>query len=208
MNALPQKVFIDGRNELTGEQFFREYWNMNSDFGKKLVVEKYKPDIIIFPYSKAPSWVQYFRKSADWRLTYFDEAAAVYLRKDYRPDVATVDSRFQSEDVNQFENAKLDSLLRSFEGDGFFSSLVREQYYPQQELDLSGFCYYNDWLDAAIYYAAIGLRRSTIECPEVYFNLGTYFYQKKDYERAKYCYWRFLQTNRNPIAEQRLRVLQ
>ena len=82
MHALPQQIFIDGRNEVIGESFAREYVKSSTPEGLDELVRRNRPDIAAFPHKEGLSWVSYFsRDTLNWRLAYFDEVAALYLRR-------------------------------------------------------------------------------------------------------------------------------
>lgn len=204
MHALPQKVFIDGRNEVMGEEFFGEYYTHWSLIDKRPMLNKYHPDIVILPYQNDFLWVHFFNQDTSWRLAYVDELSAVYLRNGYAPSVPRLDSMSYTHNVQPIPDALIDSVLRRPDPSGSVPLSIREQYFPQREIGLSTFCYYDDRFDAAIQIGLDGLRRSTVPCPEMYYNLGNYFWEKKDYSHAAYCYERMLRTNEEPLAGSRL----
>ena len=53
--------------------------------------------------------------------------------------------------------------------------------------------------EPAIRYGVEGLRRSTVDVPEMYYNLAEAFRLRGDWERAIYCYRRY--HNANPTTE-------
>lgn len=55
------------------------------------------------------------------------------------------------------------------------------------------------WIEPAIRYGVEGLRRSTVDVPEMYYNLAEAFRLRGDWERAIYCYRRY--HNANPTTE-------
>jgi hypothetical protein len=205
INAIPQKVYIDGRNEVTGEQLYSEYGRYWRGVDKQPLIEKYEPEIIIFAYQDGFLWVHFLKNDSSWRLVHVDPVAAVYLKSGYAANIPPVDSMFYSDEYRKFADSEMDSLLtRSYPSSGFFLSL-RPLYFPLRELDLSTFCYYNDWFDAAIQIGLNGLEKSTVACPEMYYNLGHYFFEKKDFRRSALCYQRYLQTNFDGLAQFRVK---
>ncbi len=79
------KVFIDGRTELYGAKFFTEYKDLW--LGDKKLLEK---NLNQYPITAAflhagktgvpAPLLQYFHKSKEWRLIYFNYDAAIYLK--------------------------------------------------------------------------------------------------------------------------------
>ncbi|MDD5431560.1 MAG: tetratricopeptide repeat protein [Candidatus Omnitrophica bacterium] len=79
------KVFIDGRTEVYGEVFYRDYQEAMD--GKRAVFEKlvskYNVNTIILSTlsnTKIYSIVPYIYKNPQWRLVFFDDAGVVFLR--------------------------------------------------------------------------------------------------------------------------------
>ena len=97
--------------------------------------------------------------------------------------------------------AAIDGVLELRRDPGFMSSLTTTQYYPNIELDLSSFCINNKWYSSAVQVGLEGLRKGTVDTPELYYNIGQGFIHMGDYERAKYCYERYLEANENPKLE-------
>ena len=58
----PQKVFIDGRLEVMGEEFFMEFNASQNPGGLEALVAKYKPDILFFNPDSAPPWILKLKK--------------------------------------------------------------------------------------------------------------------------------------------------
>ncbi|MBI1804873.1 MAG: hypothetical protein HY033_13060 [Ignavibacteriae bacterium] len=204
IHAIPQKVFIDGRNEVMGEELFGEYYTHWNLVNKKPFLNKYQPEIVIFPHQNDFLWVHYFRQDSTWRLVYADELSAIYLKNGYANHVSRLDSTVLMRHFPQIVGAQVDSILqREYPGSPSLLSF-KERYFPQQEIGLSTFCYYDDRFDAAIQIGLNGLARSTVPCPEMYYNLGNYFWEKKDFAHSAYCYERILRTNSEQLARGRL----
>ncbi|HVM33005.1 MAG TPA: hypothetical protein VMU88_07710 [bacterium] len=81
----PQETFIDGRLEVMGEDFYREYLSSYQG-GLAALADKYGAEIIFFspPLS---NWQGELRANPGWRPVYWDGLIAVYLRAGYRPDI-------------------------------------------------------------------------------------------------------------------------
>lgn len=200
--ALPQKIFIDGRTEVIGEEMFYQYSILWNQIDKKPIIDKYKPEIIIFPYQNEFLWVHYLRSDTMWRLTYVDELAAVYLKEGYAADIPALETMNDSVAQNS-----ADKILHAPYPSSFPLLKFKQHYFPLAELGLSTFYYYNDWFADAVKVGLDGLNKSTVACPEMYYNLGHYYFERREFERSAYCYERFLKTNSDGLAAERLRMI-
>ena len=207
IHTIPQKVFIDGRNEVIGEKLFWEYSMLWHAVDKQPILNKYQPEIIMFPHQDEFLWVHYLKGDSAWRLVDLDEVAAIYVRAGYANNIPAVDSTISSKEYENIADSQIDTILRTNYQSTFPLFSFRKNYFPQREIALSTFCYYNDWFDAAIQIGLNGLARSTVACSEMYYNLGHYFFEKKEYERSAYCYQRFLETNSDQLARARLSLI-
>ena len=206
IQRLPQKVFIDGRNEVLGETLFREYsalWNAED---KSPLLAKYTPDIVVVPTMYEVTWIEYLKRSGAWRAVHVDEAAAVYLRSGYADTLAAIGDAALLEGMSAYRESDIDPILTGEYRLASFVSLT-PAYFPQREISLSTYCFYDDRLDAAVQIGLNALTRATVPCPEAYYNLGNFFFAKRDFRRALYCYERFLTTNNDPLALERYRLL-
>jgi hypothetical protein len=88
--TLPQPVFIDGRLEVMQESLYREVtesWHG----GLPAMINKYKPQLIIFNYLKYYPWTIQLKEMSGWRLIYLDGIAAIFAASDYAPEVRELD---------------------------------------------------------------------------------------------------------------------
>ena len=84
---LPQPVFIDGRLEVMQETFFAEYLNSQQPDSLTVLLQKYKPRMVVFDYMSSGSWHRQLAKLSDeWRMVFADETAVLYLHKNYREE--------------------------------------------------------------------------------------------------------------------------
>ena len=105
------------------------------------------------------------------------------------------------------DSSAVDKIIKAPYPGGYPLLQFKNQYFPLAEMGLSTFYYYNDWFEAALMVGLQGLSRSSVACPEIYYNLGHYFFELSDYESAAYCYERFLITNRDRLAAERLKMI-
>ncbi len=105
------KVFIDGRTEVYGPAFFKEYQKVFSKGGDKelaKVIDKYHLTGVLmnFVHSQAMTeLLRYLYNHKDWALVYFDYDAMVFL-KDI-PENRTIIDRFRI-DLNHWQAKELD----------------------------------------------------------------------------------------------------
>jgi hypothetical protein len=206
MHATSNKVFIDGRLEVYGEAFYKAYLKLSGSeqgFYFKQFTERYQLKAIIFPYEISPSWVTYLKKDTDWRLVYYDETAALYLKNNYRMDIKTADSSFIK---NRMPSVLIDKKPDYYINRSYDTPFFKQHYFPYTEKATSFFMYINGWTDSAIEMAERAQLNASAYYPELLFNLGSYYYKKRSYQEAQLCYSRFLLTNDHPIARKRNRV--
>ena len=208
MYRLPQKVSIDGRLEVMGEEFFKKYYNLWDVIDKGQILKEYQPEIVMFPYQYEFLWIHYFKKDTTWRLLYFDEIAAIYVKKGYADSIPPFSYTVQLSQYKNIDSTQIDSILKRDYSHTPQIFRLTKRYFPIKELRLSTFCYYDDHFDEAIQIGLHSLLKSTEECPEMYYNLGNYFFEKKEFERAAYCYQRYLKTNSDALARDRLKLIQ
>jgi hypothetical protein len=112
ISQLPQKVSIDGRLEVMGEEFYSKYTFLWNNIKKDKILAEYRPDIVLFPYQNEFLWVHHFKKDTAWRLQYFDEYAAVYIKKGYADTIPPFTYNEQLSQYKKIEQAQIDSILR------------------------------------------------------------------------------------------------
>lgn len=108
------KVFIDGRTELYGQEFFKDYQAIME--GDKSLFEKiigrHNINAILFSltsYSAPLEIISYIYKSSKWKLVFFDEYGIVFLRD--TPANKKLISRYKiALDTYTVPNADLESL--------------------------------------------------------------------------------------------------
>ncbi len=201
MYRTSQRVFIDARNEVMGEEFFNVYRKMFTDAGRSEILRTYTPDIVIFPYATAGKWQEYFMKRGDWRLVFVDGAAAVYLRNGYAEQVPALDQERFLATLPNVSDREIEEVLERRDYDGFVGGFFGRQYFPRQEIDMAGFCLLNGWLEGAVRVCVGGLQRTTVEAPELYHKLGVAFRFRKERELALRAYQRYLETIDDPKTE-------
>jgi tetratricopeptide (TPR) repeat protein len=211
----PQKVFIDGRLEVTREKFFSEYRiTFNYKDGLKILIDKYKPLLILFDHSSSLKWYFQLRKMDEWRIIYLDEKFVIFARKDYATEYpqANIMKKISEIDIDTsltesdvwaiLKTKRQNKLLRFIEG------LYKIQDYPYEIMEMGLFAYQSGNFRAAEILHLEFIKR-TKGLYEAYFNLGSIYYRKKELNKSKYCYERVLEYNpNNKIAKDRVKELQ
>lgn len=211
----PQKVFIDGRLEVMKEKFFKEY-RMSFEYrdGLKILIEKYKPDIILFNYDVSLLWYFQLKNIKDFRIIYCDMNTAVYFRKGYQDDLTeinimevvnkmgldTIISEKEEWDILRIKNKN--RITR------FFTSLYKKQVYPYEFINLGIFAYQTNNFKAAVILHLEFLKRTEGKYFETYFNLGSIYYRMQEFEKSLYCYQKTLEYDPgNRFAKDRINEL-
>jgi hypothetical protein len=202
-----QKTSIDGRLEVIGEKIFSEQVLAKSDERKNALVQKLDPDMILFSYFITPDWITFLQRQPDWRLVYADESTAMYFKNTYASSFQAINEKAFTYDIPQYSDIRIDQILKNKKSVSFLSSLFHSQYYPENELNETVFCFYYGWIEAAKQITANGLDKSSSDYPELYQNLGTIYFQYKDKDRSLYCYEKYLETIKSPQVAERVRFL-
>lgn len=102
-----QQVFIDGRADLYGDKFIKEYVELaEARTGWKDKLEKYRIDYAIIARDSA--LVELMQDSAGYKLVYEDEVNSVLLKDEAR--YAAIISKYAKPDTGRIEKANLDAL--------------------------------------------------------------------------------------------------
>jgi len=76
-----RKVFIDGRNDVFEEEFYKEYLNahISQEVWEK-ITNKYQISYAILEYAKKEE-IKHLVNNPEWSLVYWDDLAMIYLKK-------------------------------------------------------------------------------------------------------------------------------
>ncbi len=203
----PQKTFIDGRTEVMGDDFFKEYMTSFNPGGLAKLAEKYKADIIFFNPFAAPTWILFLKQMTDWRLVYLDEYFAIYLRKDYAPQVPFLDdvsllkergiSTGIADDANRIIRLSPSGFQTWMEG------FYRTQDYPDGLFTMAMFEFYNSHFETAEAMFLETIRHTGGKYFEFEVNLGSMYYYMKKYDFSRVCMERVLEDSPdNSVAHQ------
>jgi tetratricopeptide (TPR) repeat protein len=200
MWARPDPVFIDGRLEVVGESFFAEYRNaLASEAALEAAAQRYGIRWLIFPYAGAPELLGRVSKDPRWRLAYRDHLAAIFVREG--PGAASLVDPALARELSEAGGGAREEMTASFQGlpglDGrprptrlerWGAGLVRARSFPSREFGCGLFHTYRGELGLAQGCFADAIRRSGGAYYEMYSNLGSVLFRRKEFEEAKRCY--------------------
>jgi tetratricopeptide (TPR) repeat protein len=199
MWSLDEPVFIDGRLEVMGEEFYQEYRQaLDSRAGLQAAVERHAIDWIIFPYRLRPHLLTGLARDPDWRLVYADHLAAIFVARG--PGVA----RLVDETVRDVERPRgpvvdvaalpgLGRVPRSTPLDRWLAGLIRRQQYPTESFNRGVLHAYLGQHARAAGEFAKAIRESGGDYYETYNNLGSALFAMGRLEDARACYRIYLE---------------
>ncbi len=211
MWALPQPVFIDGRLEVVGEEFYGRYQAILADAAAmESAVRRYGIEWIVFPYATNPQLLGRLSRDARWRIAYFDHLAAIFVRegpgaqaKVDRASMAAIGSTPPPPDLQTLPG--LGDPPRRGPAARWAQGLVRRQSFPSEEFARGLFFYFRDALPHAADRFAAAVRASDGAYYEVYNNLGSALWKQGRRAEAAACYRIVLADDPgNPVARPRL----
>jgi hypothetical protein len=183
-------VFIYSHAEIVGEEFFAEYVAMK---GRELprALEKWRFEIAVVPFNQVPSWFEFFSRRPDWRCVYADEVHAVFLERNFAPEIPELAAPRKGEDFPLFSWAEVDAILDSVaqrRRPGLVKSLTRRHDRALRELRWTAFHLLRRQPSAAVGHGLAGLRDSTFPAPDILSNLVYAFIGVGDIPRALRCF--------------------
>jgi tetratricopeptide (TPR) repeat protein len=168
-----RKVFIDGRTELYGPEFFKRYVSvLDNEPGAFDAADKkynFEAAFIEILYGNFPAIIKRLYKSPRWKLVYFDDQAVVFLK-----DIPSNRLLLEKFSIDLGGYSFPEAPLRK---------LGAKQLYPVVQIRLATLfnCFENDALVEA---AAGEALRIMPNCAEAYTFRGKAQMRKKNYSRA------------------------
>ena len=202
-----EKVSIDGRLDVMGTDNFNEQVNAVTDQQKTALLNKLSPEIILFAYFSTPDWISYLQKQPDWKLIYADETTALYVTISSFPEIEAYGPKDLTNDMALYSETEIMKMVQNGISHVPLSGLFQRQYYPEREFNMTAFCFYYGWTDAAKTIMANAFARSTQDYPELYQNLGSVYFELRNAPAALFCYERYLKKRPNPQVEKRVNFL-
>lgn len=206
----PQKDFIDGRLEVMGADFFTEYMTAFTMGGLNRLSDRYRADIILFNPFAATLWIFDLKQSPDWRLVYLDGYYAVYLRKNYAPQVPALDYDRMLKDagVDKTIVAEAGAIIprpRPSPWRAWLEGFVSPQPYPHDLLNYGIVSFNTDHSEAAEPVFLEAIRRTGGRYFEFYLDAAMMYAFNRRYDAAKACLEQVLKED--PTNRQALRMM-
>jgi hypothetical protein len=203
-------VFIDGRNEVMGEPFYREYLEFKDPRTLPAKLKQWRIESALVPYNDLPVWFHYLEQSVDWRWVYRDDRHALFVRADRSAGLAPLPRPQAGTDYPSIPDERVDTILAEaarLHRPWGLATVFRRHYEPRVELSWSLLYLRSGHPRAAIGYGLAGLERSTFPAPEIFATLGHAFFDLHEFERAERCFTVALRQVDDPLAKRRLDAL-
>jgi len=195
--SLQQPVFIDGRLEVIRESLYREVvesWNGNLPG----LLEKYKPELVIFNYLKYYPWTAQLVKMPAWKLVYLDGFTAIYALKgstgsNLQTDLSMLPGTYGA--GGAYPGNRREEILQEKPTAGFIKWL--EGFYvisdntTDEILNLASFCLQAGALEPAEKLFLLYVERTGGD-NKVWYALADIYGALKQKEPARICYRRIL----------------
>lgn len=204
-------VFIDGRLELIGEAFYKEYLGILNDPGKfASAVAKYGFHSVVLPHAIAPTLLTYLLNSTSWRLAYVDHLAAIFVKNS--PDAAKFVDPKLTAILSEHPSAPPFNQLPGLGGRPRRSGLSHWLHgtlhaldYPREEYSRALFHFIRGDLPTAERLFARVIDRTDGAYYELYLNLGSVLWRQNRRDEARACYRIALEDDpNNALAQKRI----
>ncbi len=198
--SVREPVYIDGRLEVIKEALFKEFHESHQPGGIIKLIEKYRPDLIIFDYSypEAFVWDIDLENSQKWSIIYWDETSVIYARDGYAEKFKpfSISKAIQNLGIDtDLDERKIWHILTKPQKSLFtlfLESLYKKQTYPVSLTRMAFFALIKlDFPSAEILYLN-ALKIAEYHRAEIYFRLGLIYHFMQKFDRAEYCYRRVL----------------
>ena len=206
MWALPVPVFIDGRLEVVGEEFYAAYRAALASAERlDARAERYGVRWMIVPYSINARLLGQVSRDARWRLVYFDHLAAIFLRAD--AGAPALRDPAAADPVTAVDITTLPGLgptARPGAARRWLDGLVHRQRFPTEAYNRGLFHLFRNDLPRAAAAFAAATADSGGRYYETYNNLGAVLHREGRAAEARACYRIVLEDRPNQaIARQR-----
>ncbi|MEJ5167285.1 MAG: tetratricopeptide repeat protein, partial [Thermoanaerobaculia bacterium] len=210
MWATGEKVFIDGRLEVVGEEFYKKYQEiMNSEDALEIAQRKYGFEYIIFPYAIAPRLLERLSKNENYKLIYYDNLSAIFIRKDSKLKFKEELPEISEKKILKFDEiSDLGGGERKSKFKRWIEGIFKKQEFPTDYYNYGLFWYFQKDYKKAEKFFKLALSEGGDKYYEIYLNLGSALFQQKKYEDALSCYEIVLRENpENKIAKERIKII-
>jgi tetratricopeptide (TPR) repeat protein len=193
MWKLPQPVFIDGRLEVVGEAFYKEYRKaLESEPALEAAVSRYGIEWLVFPYAINAGLLKQLSRDNRWQLAYVDDLSVIFVRQ------GTAAAGRVDPHLEETLGKNLPSLpVRSLPGLGggprqsgighWGAGLFRREEFPSEDFGLGLFHFFRGEPLRAERRFAAALRESGGAYYEIYADLAATLYWQHRFEEARDC---------------------
>jgi hypothetical protein len=213
MWACQKPVFIDGRLEVIGEDFYRQYRRtFASRPALEAAVRRHEIGWIFFPFKVERNLLQSLSTDPAWRLTYYDADSAIFVRSDrFRPSMLHPSVRALSAQPEPVDLAGLPGLdaPRRTAWRHRLAGLFARQKYPSAVFGKGLFHYFRRSPRRSAPRFAEAVRLSQGAYYELYHNLGAALFRIGRELEARDCFRIVVEESPgNEIARQRLKQIE
>ncbi len=170
--ATQRPVFIDGRAELTGPEFFERYQYLEDPALLAPALDEFAIDFAVFPIGEAPTWWTWFRESEDWRLVFVDDRNLIFFRAGFAPHVPPTTIGEDARTASLLERERALNAAIERRPPGFLSTLFDAHYYPMAEMRRCIFHWSQEDHRAALAAGLEACERGTIDSADVLLAVG------------------------------------
>jgi hypothetical protein len=205
LGAPSHPIYIDGRNEVTGERFFRDYLEILKPNNFEKFLQSFRIEYVVLGHSNMMHLVNYLLSSNSWTVVYYDSVGVVFVRKEgpnghLPPASLPLPMRGEQERWAYLKRIE----IRPSVVDSFSRWLLGGEELPLEKEQIGAFLLRaGRWAEAER-----PLLEAAVEAPnfwETLNNLGSLYMRLKDWEVTSLVYRGVLMLNpSDPLARERL----
>jgi hypothetical protein len=203
--ALPQPIFVDGRLEVMGEEFYaKQLAGRTQPGGLAGLLAEYRPDIILMMGIDTPHWILDLKGMPDWRLAFVSGSGIAYLRNGYAPQVAALEGEafLGARGVGRPTREEALECLKA-PGPGSFRHVLEgfllPQDYPRGAMRMAMFFHTLGDAKTAESLYLDRLKAAQGKYYDQYMNLGSLYFQEGRVEEARLCMEQVLKADRSVV---------
>ncbi len=195
--TIPQPIFIDARLEVIKEGLYKEV-NESWSGGLRQLINKYKPEIIIYNYRVYYPWTDQLVNFPDWHLVFVDGLSAVYVHEGNKSSSSlSPDESITNYSINKaLSDHEIMTILNIRPASKFqrwFKGFYKKTDYSVDQLSNIGSFYLQikDYLTAEKFFIRSLLKSDGSEI-SLFYALVDIYQQKKEWDKLRICYEQIL----------------
>lgn len=201
---LKQPVFIDGRLEVIGENFYAKYLAALKTGGIVTLTNEYSAQIV-FSDPETITWNKdLFASTVNWRMDYLDNNAVIFVKdstysKYFNPDTVLRNSGIDKNMFSREAIKKMFSEAHIYGWGDYLKGFYTPQYFAADLKKAGNFAFDLGAYDLSVFFylETIRLSRGTLSMEnyrELFLNLGMLYDMAKEYEFAAICFDKYLES--------------